>query len=339
MPLDFAFLSTTDDTLQRDEARARPDDAELLDAYSETVSSVAAAFAASAVGIRVHRNTPRGPQLGGAGSGVVIAPDGYVITNSHVVLGADSIEASVDGRDAVAADLVGADPDTDLALIRLRAAGLSAAPLGDSDRLRVGQIALAVGNPLGLEATVTAGVVSALRRTLRSLSGALIEDVIQTDAALNPGNSGGALVDSKGRVIGINTAVIAGAQGLCFAVPINTAKWVVPQLLRDGRVVRGRIGLSGATALLPRRVVVFHGLKSGSGVRVVDVVAGGPASRAGLRPGDIIVTLDAEPVPTVDTLRRKLTLNAVGRPVEVAYLRGATIERTAMTPVSDAPAR
>jgi S1-C subfamily serine protease len=295
------------------------------------VSGVAADLSPSAVAIRVRTKDGRG----GAGSGVVIAPDGYVVTNSHVVHGAGAIEATVAGRDAVSASLVGTDPDTDLALIRLNAGGLSAATLGDSDKLRVGQLVVAIGNPLGLDATVTAGVVSALRRTLRSLSGSLIEDVIQTDAALNPGNSGGALVDSRGRAVGINTAVIAGAQGLCFAVPVNTAKWVVPLLLRDGRVVRGRIGLSGATASLGRRVVVHHQLPGDTAVRVVEVIAGGPAAKAGLTSGDRIVTLDGQPMRSVDDLRRALARDAVGRSLEVAYLRGVDLHRTPVKPVAD----
>jgi S1-C subfamily serine protease len=336
MPLDFISFDSDSDTAT---SQAAPDAGpprgdELLDAYSEAVSTVAVDLSPSAVAIRVRARNGRG----GAGSGVVIAPDGYVITNSHVVHGAEAIEATVAGRDAVAATLVGADPDNDLALVRLGANGLSAATLGDSDRLRVGQLVVAIGNPRGLDATVTAGVVSALRRTLRSLSGSLIEDVIQTDAALNPGNSGGALVDSRGRVVGINTAVVAGAQGLCFAVPVNTAKWVVPLLLRDGRVVRGRIGLSGATAKLSRRFVVHHGLPTDTAVRVVEVVAGGPAAAAGLMSGDIIVTLDGTPVRSVDELRRALARDAVGRPLEVQYLRLTSLNRTSLTPVPDASA-
>lgn len=331
MPLDFVSFDS-DASMPADAAPdAAPRDDELLDAYSQAVSGVAADLAPSAVAIRMRARNGRG----GAGSGVVIAPDGYVITNSHVVHGAETLEATVAGRDAVSASLVGADPDTDLALIRLNGSGLSAATLGDSDKLRVGQLVVAIGNPLGLDATVTAGVVSALRRTLRSLTGSLIEDVIQTDAALNPGNSGGALVDSRGRVIGINTAVIAGAQGLCFAVPVNTAKWVVPMLLRNGRVVRGRIGLSGATTMLARRVVVHHQLPGDTAVRVVEVVPGGPAAAGGLRPGDRIVTLDGQPVRSVDDLRRALARDAVGRNLEVAYLRGVDLHRTSVRPVPD----
>jgi S1-C subfamily serine protease len=330
MPLDFVSLDS-DERVPAADAAAPPPDVTLLDAYSQAVSGVAAHLSPSAVAIRMRTKDGRG----GAGSGVVIAPDGYVVTNSHVVHGADALEATVAGRDTVFADLVGTDPDTDLALVRLNASGLAAATLGDSDKLRVGQLVVAIGNPLGLDATVTAGVVSALRRTLRSLSGSLIEDVIQTDAALNPGNSGGALVDSRGHVVGINTAVIAGAQGLCFAVPVNTAKWVVPLLLRDGRVVRGRIGLSGATTTLARRVVVHHGLASDTAVRVVEVVPRGPAAAAGLMSGDRLVTLDDAPVGSVDALRRALARDAVGRSLEVAYLRGVDLRRTTVTPVAD----
>jgi S1-C subfamily serine protease len=332
MPLDFVSLDSEADigtgAPAPDAAQARDD--EILDAYSQAVSTVAVDLSPSAVAIRVRGRNGHG----GAGSGVVIAPDGYVITNSHVVHGARAIEATVAGRDSVAATLIGADPDTDLALIRLGGNGLTAATLGDSDRLRVGQLVVAIGNPLGLDATVTAGVVSALRRTLRSLSGSLIEDVIQTDAALNPGNSGGALVDSRGRVVGINTAVVAGAQGLCFAVPINTAKWVVPLLLRDGRVVRGRIGLSGATTTLARRIAVHHQLPGNSAVHVVEVVPGGPAATAGLMSGDRIVTLDGAPVRSVDDLRRALARDAVGRTLEIAYLRGVDLRRATVRPVA-----
>jgi S1-C subfamily serine protease len=331
MPLDFVSFGSdvSPPGAARADAPARDD--ELLDAYSQAVSGVAADLSPSAVAIRIRTANGRA----GAGSGVVIAPDGYALTNSHVVNGAEAIEATVAGRDSVAATLVGADPDSDLALIRLNANGLAAATLGDSDRLRVGQLVVAIGNPLGLDATVTAGVVSALRRTLRSLSGSLIEDVIQTDAALNPGNSGGGLVDSRGRVVGINTAVIAGAQGLCFAVPVNTAKWVVPLLLRDGRVVRGRIGLSGATATLARRVVVHHQLPADTAVQVVEVIAGGPAAAAGLRSGDRIVTLDGAPVRSVDDLRRALARDAVGRAIDVAFLRGVALQRATLHPVPD----
>jgi S1-C subfamily serine protease len=331
MPLDFVSFDSDQGApgVENDSAPTRDDD--LLDAYSQAVSGVAADLSPSAVAIRMRAKNGRG----GAGSGVVIAPDGYVITNSHVVHGAAALEATVAGREPVSARLIGADADTDLALIRLDAAGLAAATLGDSDRLRVGQLVVAIGNPLGLDATVTAGVVSALRRTLRSLSGSLIEDVIQTDAALNPGNSGGALVDSRGRVVGINTAVVAGAQGLCFAVPVNTAKWVVPLLLRDGRVVRGRIGLSGATTALARRVVVHHQLPADTAVSVVEVIAGGPAASAGLISGDRIVSLDGQPVRSVDELRRALARNAVGRALEIAYLRGVTLHTAMIRPVPD----
>jgi S1-C subfamily serine protease len=331
MPLDFVSFDSDERVSRAAEDAAPPHDDKLLDAYSQAVSGVVDALSPAAVAIRVRTRNGRG----GAGSGVVIAPDGYVITNSHVVHGAEAIEATVAGRDGVAATLIGTDPDNDLALIRLEGNGLTAAPLGDSDRLRVGQLVVAIGNPLGLDATVTAGVVSALRRTLRGLSGSLIEDVIQTDAALNPGNSGGALVDSRGRVVGINTAVVAGAQGLCFAVPINTAKWVVPLLLRHGRVVRGRIGLSGATATLARRVVVHHQLAVDTAVRVVEVVAGGPAAEAGLVAGDRIVTLDGQPVRSVDDLRRALARDAIGRTIEVGYLRGVDLRHAAVRPVPD----
>jgi S1-C subfamily serine protease len=315
------------------------EDGALLDAYSNAVIHVAEQLAPATVGVRVHKATGRGARgtAGGTGSGFVVAPDGYVLTNSHVAHGAQAIEALLhDGRE-VEADLVGEDRDTDLAVIRLRAGGLPAATLGDSARLRVGQLLVAIGNPLGLQATVTAGVVSATRRTLRSLSNRPIEDVIQTDAALNPGNSGGPLVDSHGRVVDVNTAVIAGAQGLCFAVPIDTAKWVVPQLLRDGRVVRARVGLSAATAGLPRRFARALDLEVDTAVRVIEVASGGPADEAGLRPGDMIIRLDGRPAQTVDDLRRLLTANTLGRALPIEILRaGERLHRT-IRPIADEP--
>jgi S1-C subfamily serine protease len=301
------------------------DDAGLLDAFSRTVVEVAERTGPAVVGIRRRGpdhdpDNPFAPVLG-AGSGVIITPDGYVLTNDHVVRGAPKLDAVLSDSTSTEARIVGEDPDTDLALLRLARGGLPAATLGDSQGLRVGQLVVAIGNPLGLQATVTAGVISALRRTLRGVSGRLIEDVIQTDAALNPGNSGGALVDSAGRVIGITTAIIGGAQGICFAVPVDTAKWVVPELLREGRVVRGYLGLAGQTQPFDRRLGRRLGLAMPAGVLVAGVAASGPAAAAGLRAGDLILAVDGEPTPSVDAVHRQLGRDTIGRTLALRVLR------------------
>ena len=220
---------------------------------------------------------------------------------------------------------MGEDPDTDLALLRLARGGLPTATIGDSSALRVGQLVVAIGNPLGLQATVTAGVISALHRTLRGVSGRLIEDVVQTDAALNPGNSGGALVDSAGRLIGITTAIIGGAQGICFAVPIDTAKWVVPELLREGRVVRGYLGLAGQTQPFDRRLSRRLGLDVPAGVLIASLADGGPAASAGLRAGDLILAVDGDPTPTVDAVHKLLGRDTIGRTLTLRVLREGKI--------------
>ncbi len=306
------------------------DDPALLDSYSEAVVSAAEKISASVVKIEVTQSgkTRSGESRDrqGGGSGFVFTPDGLVLTNSHVVHDAKRIQVSLpDGRH-LAAHTIGDDPATDLAVIRLGipdndAPSLIAAPLGDSQSLRVGQIAIAIGNPYGFQYTVTAGVVSALGRSLRSYSGRLIEDVIQTDASLNPGNSGGPLVTSDGRVIGVNTATIMGAQGLCFAIGINTAKFVAGRLLRDGRIKRSYIGVEAQTAPLHRRVVRFYDLGSESGVFVMSVDAGGPAQKAGVREGDLIIALDGKPVAGVDDLHRLLTDARVGVSSVITVIR------------------
>src|SRR5271166_1660330 len=271
-------------------------DAALLDAYSQAVVSAAQAISPSVLKIDVAQagksrsGAPRERQ--GGGSGFVFTPDGLILTNSHVVHDATRITVSLpDGRRAPA-HTIGDDPATDLAVIRIDAPGLVAAPLGDSQRLRVGQLAIAIGNPYGFQYTVTAGVVSALGRSLRSYSGRLIEDVIQTDASLNPGNSGGPLVTSDGQVIGVNTATIMGAQGLCFAIGINTAKFVAGRLLQEGRIRRAYIGVEAQTVPLHRRLVRFYDLPQESGVVVMSVEESSPARRAGLRQNDVIIALD-----------------------------------------------
>jgi S1-C subfamily serine protease len=314
----------------------------LLDAYSQAVIRVAEAVGPAVVGLRVRRRGEAratavpGRELIGAGSGIIIAPDGYVLTNDHVVARAEAVEAALtDGR-TLAADLVGRDPATDLAVLRLRASGLAAADLGDSGSLRVGQLVIAIGNPLGLQASVTAGVVSAVRRTLPGAGGRLIEDVIQTDAALNPGNSGGALVDSRGRVVGVNTAVVAGAQGICFAVPADTARWVVPELLRHGRVRRGYLGLAGQTVTLPMTLARRLGLPGADGVAVVGLTPGGPAEQAGLEPGDVIVSADDRPTPSVHAIHRLLTRETIGRPLSLRVVRGGALRPLTVVPAADA---
>lgn len=297
----------------------RPDDS-LFDDYSRAVIRVVEAVAPCVVSIRVGHDGGRAGQ--GTGSGFVFAHDGLILTNSHVVEGASRVDVTLpDGRDC-AADVVGHDPDTDLAVVRITAGDLTAAALGDSTRLRPGQLVVAIGNPYGFQHTVTAGVVSALGRSLRSRSGRLIEQVIQTDAALNPGNSGGPLVASDGRVVGVNTAIIAGGQGLSFAVPISTAMLVVPALLRDGRVRRGYLGIAGQTVPLLRRVTRFHHLLQDSAVLVTSVESGAPADRAGLKDGDLIVSLDETTIKTLDDLHRALTDERIGSRARLGILRG-----------------
>src|SRR5579864_7654397 len=310
----------------------RDSESSLLDAYSTAVTSAVERISPSVVNIEVHQNAGRTrsgqPQeRQGGGSGFVFTPDGLILTNSHVVHDAVRIAVTLtDGR-RMPASLIGEDPASDLAVIRLERPqvdefGLVAAVLGDSQKLRVGQIAIAIGAPYGFQSTVTAGVVSALGRSLRSYSGRLIDDVIQTDAALNPGNSGGPLVDSAGCVIGVNTATILPAQGICFAIGINTAKFVASRLLRDGRIRRSYVGISGQTVPVHRRVVRFYDLARETGALVISVEEGSPAKRTGLRDGDIIVALEGQPVAGVDDLHRLLTEVRVGVSCSLAVLRG-----------------
>jgi len=297
-------------------ARVPMEDEALLDAYSRTVTSVAEQVSASVVKIEVQgppqpaERKGRGPRPepgAGSGSGFVVTPDGYVLTNSHVVSGARHITvALLDGTRAVAS-LVGDDPDTDLAVVRIDAPQLTALSFADSAALRVGQIAIAVGNPYGFDCTVTTGVVSALGRSLRTQSGHLVDDVIQTDAALNPGNSGGPLVNARGEVIGVNTAMIMPAQGICFAIAINTVIFVMGKLVRDGRIRRSFIGVAGQNVPLHRRVVRYHELPVETGVFVVAVEPDSPAARAGVRDGDLIVGFADKPIAGIDDLHRLLT--------------------------------
>jgi S1-C subfamily serine protease len=293
-------------------------DSEIFDAYSHAVTSVADAVGPAV--LRVETRGPKGP--GGVGSGVVIAPDGLVLTNTHVVEGAKEVRLQdAEGR-VMEARRLGEDPDTDLALLRAGSArDLPHASLGVSKKLRRGQLVVAIGNPLGFESTVTAGVISALGRSLRARNGRLIEDVIQTDAALNPGNSGGPLVSSRGQVIGINTAVIMGAQGICFAVASNTAQFVLSELIKHGRVRRGYIGVSGQTQAVPRRHARNAGIDNASGAMVTALEPQGPAARAGLMTFDIIVRVDGAPVTGVDDLIRLLDSERIEREIAIDVLR------------------
>ena len=301
-------------------------DAALLDAYSAAVVAAAERVGPAVAHVEVAQPLRPGagePPRRGSGSGFVFTPDGFILTNSHVVHGARPINISFADGAGFEADLVGDDPDTDVAVVRIGGHQLPTATLGGSRGLRVGQIAIAIGNPFGFQHTVTAGVVSALGRSLRAVTGRLIDDVIQTDASLNPGNSGGPLVNSKGEVIGVNTAIIPFAQGICFATAIDTAKWVVEQLLRFGRVRRAYIGVAGATVPLSRRTVRFHELAAESGVRAESVEPGGVARRAGIEAGDIIIGYDGEKVAGVDELHRVLDAERIGKMTSVTILRRA----------------
>ncbi len=296
----------------------------LLDAFSQAVVRVVQRVAPAVVGVEVVRTfgaPHRSAEVPGAGSGFVIAPDGYILTNSHVVHRARRIAVTLADGSKLPAQLVGEDPATDLAVVRVQANDLPVAELGDSDRLQVGQLVIAIGNPLGLQASVVTGVVSALGRSLRGPDGRLIENVIQTDAPLNPGNSGGPLVDTRGKVVGVNTAIVAGAQGLSFAVPANTAQWVVGQLLRGGRVQRAWLGIVGELRTVPGRFVPERGESRAAGVAVLQVIAGSPAERAGLRPGDMIVSLDGVPLRSPADLQRMLSRAPVGSTVVLGVIR------------------
>ncbi|MGZ5804628.1 MAG: S1C family serine protease [Xanthobacteraceae bacterium] len=305
-----------------------PSEPALLDAYSRTVAGVVDRLGPAVVGLHVMTKDRRG----GSGSGVVLASDGLVLTNSHVVGGANRLSVTTSEGRTLNARLVGDDPDTDLALVRVEEdVALPAARLGDSKTLKRGQLVVAIGNPLGFESTVTAGVVSALGRSLRARSGRLIDDVIQTDAALNPGNSGGPLVSSRGEVIGINTAIILGTQGICFAISSNTANFVLGELVRHGRVRRAFIGIAAAQITLPRRLRHVTDITQDSAVMISNVEAGGPADRAGLADGDIILSLDGIAVTGADDLIRLLDTSRIDREVVVDTLRKSERRKVTLT--------
>jgi S1-C subfamily serine protease len=293
-------------------------DGGLLDAYSQAVIGASEKVSPSVVNIEVSNGDRR---RGGSGSGFVFTPDGFLLTNSHVVHGASKIEVTLlDGRRGEA-QLIGDDPETDLAVIRINAPNLMSVAFGDSNKIRVGQLAIAIGNPYGFQYSVTAGVVSALGRSLRSGTGRLIDNVIQTDAALNPGNSGGPLVNSRGEVIGVNTAVILPAQGICLATAINTAKFVAGQLIKEGRVRRSYIGVAGQAVPLHRRLVRYHNLAVETGILVVSTEPGGPSSKAGVQEGDVIVAYDDLPIASIDDLHRLLTDQKVGVKSNLTVIR------------------
>ena len=299
------------------------EDAQLLDAYSEAVVRTVETASPAVVKIEAGR---------GGGSGFVFTPDGLLLTNSHVVGHAPSVTVTLaDGR-SLRGDIVGDDPHTDLAVVRVAGSSLPTLPFGDSRGVRVGQIAIAIGNPFGFQCTVTTGVVSALGRSLRARSGRLIDDVIQTDAALNPGNSGGPLVTTRGEAIGVNTATIMSAQGLCFAIGSNTARFVVSRLIRDGRIRRSYIGVGGQNVPVPRRVVVAHRLATASAVLVVSIERGSPGERSGVREGDLIVAFDGRPLGGVDDLHRLLTDERIGVPAPLTVVRGIELRTVTIVP-------
>jgi S1-C subfamily serine protease len=312
-----------------------PSEGELLDAYSEAVAGAAEKVGPAVVNIEVRGKRGGSEVASGTGSGFVFTPDGFILTNSHVVNGAAEVSVLLhDGRRAVA-QIIGNDPDSDLAVVRIEARELTQADLGESRALRVGQIAIAVGSPYGFQHTVTAGVISAVGRSLRSVTGRLIDNVIQTDAALNPGNSGGPLVDSRGRVIGVNTATILPAQGLCFAIAIDSAKFVAARLMRFGKIERGYIGIAGANTALPRRLARFHRVASDSCVQVAAVESGSPADKAGLKRNDLIIACGAMPIRGIDDLQRMLADEPVGESITITALRG--VEKLVLEVTTAAP--
>ena len=295
-------------------------DTQLLDAYSQAVIGVVDAVGPAVVGVS------------GVGTGMLITPDGYALTNSHVASAVNAFELTLRDGSTLKAQLVGKDPHTDLAVLRATGTGLPHANLGDSGQLRVGQLVVAIGHPFGFQSTVTTGVVSALGRTMRAQSGRTIENIIQTDAALNPGNSGGPLVSAGGAVVGINTAIIAGAQGICFAVPSNTAKRIVSLLMRDGHVIRSFLGISGETWPIHRRVSRYYQLDQERAVRLVHIDPNGPSARAGLKKDDLLISLAAHPMNGVDDLQHFLTDWPVGIPVEAQFLRGTELRKVTIIP-------
>ncbi len=312
------------------------DDLELLDAYSRAVVGVAERMAPSVVSIRISADSGSGMAAQGAGSGFVIAPDGFIVTNHHVVEKAGHVVAVFTDGTELAARVVGTDASTDLALLRVPEGGLVPVDIGRSENIRVGQLVIAIGNPLGFQSTVSTGVVSALGRSLRGQSGRLIENVIQTDVALNPGNSGGPLVDSRGRVVGVNTAMIRMAQGLCFAIPSSTMTWVVGELMTGGRVHRAVLGIVGQNRPVNRRLQREFSLAEATAVEIVSLLENGPAHRAGLRERDVIVAMDGRGISSIDDLQRVLARTPAGQVLKITVLRhGGHRHQIEVTPVHD----
>ena len=334
MPLDFPSFDLVAGDAATEYVSGDPgsaSDSTLLDAYSEAVSGAVALVAPAVAHVRVERERRARVRQGAAGSGFLITPDGYLVTNSHVAAGAAAIEITLsDGRTA-RADIVGDDPDSDLAVLKVGIGDVAWCRFGNSASVRVGQIAIAIGSPYGFQHSVTAGVVSALGRSMRAQSGRLLDNILQTDAALNPGNSGGPLVDSRGTVIGVNTAIIHSAQGICFAIGASTAERVAISLLREGRVRRAYLGIGGVTLALPTRVVRHFNLASNAGVRIESVAADSPASAAGLAVGDVVIALDGAPIGGIDDLQRLLGAEAVGRRMTVEVVRRDRVVSTDVT--------
>src|SRR6266480_3011690 len=336
--LDFTSDTSDDDPSSPITNQAAPNDRALLDAYSNAVIGVTERVGPAVVRVETGSKAPNSRERGGLGSGIVISPDGLVLTNSHVVGSSRQIRLRDIEGIVTDARVLGVDADTDLALLRADGVrDLRYASLGNSKRLRLGQLVVAIGNPLGFESTVTAGIVSALGRSIRSLSGRTIEDVIQTDAALNPGNSGGPLVSSAAEVIGINTAIINGAQGICFAVASNTAQFVLSEIIRHGYVRRAYIGVSGQTAPIPRRHAVLAGVENRMGALVAQIEPDSPAAQAGLLPGDVVIKLDGVGVNGVDDLIRLLDRDRIGRTFEMNVLRMGRLRTVDIHPIERKP--
>jgi S1-C subfamily serine protease len=317
-------------------ARQHNSDSELLDAYSHAVINAAKKVSPSVVNIDVQMPESDKSKRGGghgSGSGFVFTPDGFILTNSHVVHGAAKIEVTLQDGQKLPARVVGDDPQTDLAVIHINApAMLESVEFGDSSAIQVGQLVVAIGNPFGFQTTVTAGVVSNLARSFRSQTGRMIDNIVQTDAALNPGNSGGPLVDSKGRVVGVNTAIIPMAQGICFAIPSNTAQFVAARLIRDGKIRRSYIGFAGQNVPLPTRLVRYHRLEVDTGVLIVGMEPASPALTAGLQEGDVIVGFDSKPIFTIDDIQRLLSEERVGVTTTINIVRGTSLLKLEVTP-------
>jgi S1-C subfamily serine protease len=340
--IDFLRNETDTGASRPIRGETQPDDSQLLDSYSRTVVSAVARVAPAVVNIDVRqrvsaRRAER--EVSGNGSGFVITPDGFILTNSHVVHGASAITVNLpDGRE-YPARLTGDDPDTDLAVVRIDAPELTHVRLADSENLRVGQLVIAIGNPLGFEASVTAGVISALGRSMHAQSGRLIDNIIQTDAALNPGNSGGPLVNSAGEVVGVNTAMIRPAQGICFAIASNTAKFVAGWLIKDGKIRRSYIGVAGQNVPIHRRIVRFYNLPLEIGVLVVSVEKNSPAERAGLREGDLILAFNGQPIGTVHHLHKVLVGEQINVSATITIIRHTEKLDVRILPAESQPTR